>query len=515
MSSSSTQGYTTEVSYVSHYFDFCNPPLLDYIGACAGYAPSREKPSEPFTYCDLGCGSAKTLNIMAAANPHGQFYGMDLNPEHIAEAQRFTDEAANDNVTLLARDIAAGWEDLPVFDYMVLHGFISWVSPEIRSVALRFVAEKLKPNGRLLISYNAMPGGRSIGLLGKFLNLTASNTDPGLPQAERAKVAVDAARFLRDSKVPLFSAGTMGDRVDDLKEIQYVMHEFFNSHSLQFYFSDVAQELAALGLSYAGDVELPLNRADLVIPSGIRSFHDWFDDPVQRETIKDFIMDNSFRRDVYVKSGMRVSPEHAMNDLSLCLLRHPDQISYERNFPAGHFRLNRDIHRAIIDLLATGPKTFAALAACCPAGLMGEALVNAVQTACAFSQIFPCSGRPQPERTQAINRRLLAETEHDPRGQAHVVLASTTFGSGYPLSFEMAAWLTAVNETPGESLRIRLDRAIDLAVDWALKQGWFSEGHVALPAGMQRARLRKMLEDKRPEFTANVARYEQMGLLLH
>jgi len=48
--------------------------------------------------------------------------------------------------------------DLPDFDFITVHGVLSWINAENRKAIQRFVLKKLKPGGILYLSYNCLPG---------------------------------------------------------------------------------------------------------------------------------------------------------------------------------------------------------------------------------------------------------------------------------------------------------------------------------------------------------------------
>ncbi|MFT4433218.1 class I SAM-dependent methyltransferase [Caballeronia sp. 15715] len=71
------------------------------------------------------------------------------------------DEAKLPNLTLLENsfgELAQGAVELPMFDYITMHGIISWISDETRAQIVQFLKRYLKPGGVVQVSYNAMPG---------------------------------------------------------------------------------------------------------------------------------------------------------------------------------------------------------------------------------------------------------------------------------------------------------------------------------------------------------------------
>ena len=70
------EGYVLDAPYTWSFFDFQGPVLMSYIARLNGIEPPAI--DEPFTYCELGCGNGVTTNLLAAALPQGDFYGVDF-----------------------------------------------------------------------------------------------------------------------------------------------------------------------------------------------------------------------------------------------------------------------------------------------------------------------------------------------------------------------------------------------------------------------------------------------------
>ncbi|MRW83348.1 hypothetical protein GJ698_04505 [Pseudoduganella sp. FT26W] len=78
----------------------------------------------------LDFGRGLTAQLLAGANPMGQFYAADFNP-----ALALAREAQLPNLTRLENsfeDLAPGQVTLPQFDFITLHGIYSWATAENR-----------------------------------------------------------------------------------------------------------------------------------------------------------------------------------------------------------------------------------------------------------------------------------------------------------------------------------------------------------------------------------------------
>lgn len=296
-------GYATEVPYTFHYFNELAPVNLHHAAKINGY--TTVDITKPFKYLELGCGNAMSLCLNAYANPHAEFYGVDLMPQHIEFANKFIEKAGLTNLTLLHSSFAElKLKKLPDFDIIVTHGVISWVSDEVHAQMREIVDKKLKPGGYYYVSYNAMPGWADKAplqeLLGHFISKTVD------PQ-ERLKQGIQLIKFLQENKAGYFVANPNLDR--EIKHMlkqapNYLIHEYMNEHWRAFYFREIAKYCQDINCQYIGNANFRDNHFELMIP---KSFHRLIGELHAnnhrefREAMQDFIINNRFRKDVYLK----------------------------------------------------------------------------------------------------------------------------------------------------------------------------------------------------------------------
>src|SRR5438128_2046070 len=111
--------YVTDVSYVRRIDNDLSPVRMRIVAALNGFPPP---PAKDYTYCELGCGYGDTPLLLAAANPTSRFFGVDINPEHVAEGERLARESELTNVRFLERDFEALGDEIPDLDYLTAHG---------------------------------------------------------------------------------------------------------------------------------------------------------------------------------------------------------------------------------------------------------------------------------------------------------------------------------------------------------------------------------------------------------
>lgn len=126
----SAAGYVTDIAYVPGFYPQMAPVSLRHVAALNGVVPPAT--SAGFRYLELGCGLGRSFTTLAAADPRGEFIGVDLNPDHTAAAARDIAAGGLANARVITGDFASLPHDLGEFEFIALHGVFSWVAPEDR-----------------------------------------------------------------------------------------------------------------------------------------------------------------------------------------------------------------------------------------------------------------------------------------------------------------------------------------------------------------------------------------------
>ena len=151
------EGYVAEVNYTYGFYGELSPLKLGFASALKSVQTPNT--AQSFNYCELACGRGYSANLLAATYPQAQFYANDFNPSHIIEANALAESAGTRNVHFFDDSFEEFIDrDLPNFDFIVLHGIYSWISPKNRQAIVNFIRKKLKVGGLVYISYNALPG---------------------------------------------------------------------------------------------------------------------------------------------------------------------------------------------------------------------------------------------------------------------------------------------------------------------------------------------------------------------
>jgi SAM-dependent methyltransferase len=200
-------------------------------------------------------------------------------------------------------------EEIPPLDFAVMHGVLSWIDEPVRNAVLDDAARRLKPGGFLLTGTNAMPGWAAKLPL---RNMVYSLTRDGQNSLERAEVGLAWLKKLKSAQVKYFRDNpALAEAVEELErlDLRYMAHEYFNEHLRAFYFAELKAMMEARGLRFAGCARMFLNMVDLAVP---RELHEEFRNVKSRaelEAKRDFIRNETFRRDIWIKGESLQSEE--------------------------------------------------------------------------------------------------------------------------------------------------------------------------------------------------------------
>ncbi|MBS2020242.1 MAG: class I SAM-dependent methyltransferase [Deltaproteobacteria bacterium] len=453
-----TAEYVDDVPYIRQYVSELSPPNLRIAAGLNGLALP---PDGDFDYCELGCGHGDTLCALAAAHPNARFVGVDIVGAHVANAKKLARDGALENVGLLERDFGdlVGDDAVGELDFVVAHGVLTWVSPEKRRQLLAFARAKLKPGGLLFVTYNAMPGWASVEPLRQLVvSPLLGGADPSASSIERARSGVGFAKALAGAGARYFadnpSAVTMLETMAKT-ELAYVVHEYLHEHWSPMYFARVAWEMAEHDLHFAGVLPAFLNFRDTAIPLSLDSTFTEVPDRITFESLKDFALNEFFRRDLYVRGSATrsLSATAAFVDgTHWCLRAVSPPAERVVSLPHRSISLEGALFDALFSELVSGAATVSALAARPSLATFGlEKVRGAMVKAILADAVLPVSGptklaaapanamyRVPSVYNQMMLRRLSSDTP--------LLMISTVAGTAFPISTLDALALRVLTE---------------------------------------------------------------------
>ena len=408
-----TAGYVADLDYTHGFYRELTPELIRFVALGKGIQAGTS-----LTYCELGCGQGFSANLLAAANPHIQIYATDFNPAQIAGAHALASEAGHANV----RFFDHAFEDfidepsLPEqFDIIALHGIYSWISPENRQHIVKFVRRKLKVGGLLYISYNTLPGWAAALPLRRLMVDHAGMTNG--PIAPRIEAAIGFVDKVMAAQTAYFNQSpTVGPRFEKLKGMSrnYLAHEYFNRDWTPFYFADVATELSEAKLTFVGSANL-LDHIDAVnLSDDQQKLLAEIPDPVRREGLRDYMVNQQFRRDVFVKGALPhtvISSRETWLDTRFALSTLRSEVPLTITGARGEANLQPEVYGPILDAFAQGAVTVRQLVADQKIADLGWAkLMQALAVLVGSGHLQPAlphkdEGKRR-ERTRAFNKAV-------------------------------------------------------------------------------------------------------------
>ena len=389
------EAYLKDTPYIWGCYSELSPRYLNYICALNGHCP-RDL-DQDFTYCELGSGNGVTVTALAELFPQGSFHAVDFNDIHIDNSNALLNNTKLDNLNFYEMDFN-DLTSLPGsdFDYIVMHGVYSWVGAETRDKIRAFVGRRLKEGGIVYISYDSLPGWASIAPMRDLvMTYTAAMTDDSMA---KTRAGLDFLEFLKNNKSAFFKDNpTASAFLDQLKDhpLDYISHEFYGDTVKPVYFQDVANYMRSVGVVFSGRDIPHLNFVDLAAPAEFHGLLKKSASRIEFETYGDFIRNQRFRRDVFIKSQDTLS-EEAQQDLlmntpfgSICV-----EEDFKRSVAFGDVALNyvADLFENLIRELCAGTKTVTQLSQMDQfAGYGPELILDGIRFLTAGGQIVPFS----------------------------------------------------------------------------------------------------------------------------
>jgi SAM-dependent methyltransferase len=361
-----TSGYVTDLGYVHGFYRELTPTILSFAALLNGFA--GPDPNAPLAYCELGCGQGFSANLIAAANPHIDVHATDFNPVHVHGASFLAMMAGTKNVQFYDDSFAdfSAQPDLPDFDMIVLHGIYSWISTENRRHIIDFIRKKLKVGGLVYVSYNALPGWASLMPLRRLM--IDQSGDSARATALRVQKAIEfLGSFAAANPHFLATHTTAKNTVEAFKQptvINYIAHEYFNADLTPFYHADVVSELGDAKVTYVGSAAILENLEGASLMPEHAAFLQKVPTRLEKETLRDFLVNQQFRRDIFVRGPLPISfieSEFHWNRQRFILSVPRAEIEPQIKHGRGEVGLRPEVLEPLADALADGPRTVAQL----------------------------------------------------------------------------------------------------------------------------------------------------------
>ena len=294
-----------ELGYKSYPFPFTTPAYLEAYGTLIGL---NTPPAKTARVLELGATYGGNIISQAVHNPEATFVGIELSQDQVEKGNKIISDAKLDNVSLIQGDIMNFDETLGTFDYIIAHGFYSWISDEMKDKLLDIISNHLADNGIAYVSYNTYPGWHTMEEV-RQLMLFANRGHDELTHKEkvlRGKTvgSLVGSQILNYDNLKERNSKFLGAlRSVMQKDDYYVGHDHLEPHNDPCYFYQFNDHLKVHNLAYVCDADLTL--------SMVRTYDESIADKLEKlapnsqadqEQYLDFMLDTTFRKSIICKA---------------------------------------------------------------------------------------------------------------------------------------------------------------------------------------------------------------------
>jgi methyltransferase-like protein/ubiquinone/menaquinone biosynthesis C-methylase UbiE len=291
------------VRYPGYPFPQTHPDRLATMATLFGMSPP---PIGSARVLELGCCDGGNLIPMAMGLPGSKFVGVDLTEIEIAAARHTAGILGLENIEFHAMDVMDLPASLGEFDYIVAHGFYSWVPEPVRDRLLAVTKAMLRPQGVAYISYNTLPGGHLRLILREMMLFHTKGLGAPAETLRKAReylsfvVATASGNQIYQSFIAKEVESTLGRPDFGLyhDELERVHHSI--------YFHQFVEHASRFGLRFLSEASyFDMRPADQTIRA-MKVFQDLGDDPILREQYLDFARCRRFRQTLLCHSDVPV-----------------------------------------------------------------------------------------------------------------------------------------------------------------------------------------------------------------
>lgn len=146
--------------YETRVYPAMSHPLSDpaVSGVAAMLAGLRVPDPARARILEIGCGSGHNLIPLALRWPESRLAGIDLAAPAILAARELALAAGVENVDFQVADLRDHADAGEPFDFIIAHGFFSWVPDDVKAELLAFCRRNLSAEGIATISFNLESG---------------------------------------------------------------------------------------------------------------------------------------------------------------------------------------------------------------------------------------------------------------------------------------------------------------------------------------------------------------------
>ena len=295
-----------DLGYLSQPFPYASAPFLESYARLLGLSPA---PASTARILEIGSSYGGNLISQALFYPKATFTGIEIAPTQVSVGKTYIEQLGITNLTLLEGDVNESRHHLGTYDYIIAHGFYSWVDEETKDNFLRLCKEHLGSNGILYMSYNTYPGWHKMDSVRALLEFANKDID-----------TLNHREKVRHGKTVASKLGALMLEYDTVKNQQasflqslrqtlqkqdcYVGHDHLEPVNTPVYFHQCMDHMAGHGFTYLCDCDLNLSFPDVYDETLRTKLQELAPhDPLAREQYIDFMLNTDFRKSLFTHKG--------------------------------------------------------------------------------------------------------------------------------------------------------------------------------------------------------------------
>ena len=295
-----------DLGYLSQPFPYASAPFLESYARLLGLSPA---PAATARILEIGSSYGGNLMSQALFYPQATFTGIEIAPTQVSVGKTYIDQLGITNLELLEGDVNESHHHLGTYDYIIAHGFYSWVDDETKDNFLRLCKEHLAENGILYMSYNTYPGWHkmdSVRALLKFANKDIDTLNHREKVRHGKTVASKLGALMLEYDTVKVQQGPFLQSLRQTLQKQdcYVGHDHLEPVNTPVYFHQCMYHMTEHGFTYLCDCDLNLSFPtvyDETLRTKLQELAPH--DPLAREQYIDFMLNTAFRKSLFTHKG--------------------------------------------------------------------------------------------------------------------------------------------------------------------------------------------------------------------
>lgn len=351
-----------DLGYLSQPFSYASAPFLESYARLLGLSPA---PASTARILEIGSSYGGNVISQALFYPQATFTGIEIAPTQVSVGKTYIDQLGITNLDLLEGDVNESHDHLGTYDYIIAHGFYSWVDEDTKDNFLRLCKEHLAENGILYMSYNTYPGWHKMDSVRALLEFANKDID-----------TLNHREKVRHGKTVASKLGALMLEYDTVKNQQasflqslrqtlqkqdcYVGHDHLEPVNTPVYFHQCMDHMAEHGFTYLCDCDLNLS-FPTVYDETLRTQLQVLapHDPLAREQYIDFMLNTAFRKSLFTHKGATPKPITETSVTDADFQHSLEQFLFTLRIPSEHLepifedlakRMDSSATKALVDL---------------------------------------------------------------------------------------------------------------------------------------------------------------------